>query len=92
MNKIIAVAVALAFSAPLAQAQTAMEKVEKAGAANSAAIADKKAKDRAAADAREKANKEARDKKRGEMKARMKANAEDREKKRAEDKSPAPRR
>ena len=92
MKKIIAVVVALAFSAPLAQAQTAMEKVEKSGAANSQAVAEKKAKDKAEADAREKANKEARDKSRGEMKAKMKKNAEARAKKRAEDKSPAPRR
>ena len=40
MNKFIAIAAALAFSAPLAHAQTAVEKVEKAGAANSKAVAE----------------------------------------------------
>ena len=84
MNKIIAVAVALAFST-VAFAQdkkaaepakpTMTEKVKDAGAKNTAATADAKAKKKADADARAAAAKEARDKKAAERKAKKEAKA-----------------
>lgn len=79
MNKIIAIAVALAFStgafaqdkkaAEPAKAPTTMQKVEKAGAANVAATNEAKAKKKADADARAAAAKAARDKRAADRKA-----------------------
>ena len=84
MNKIIAVAVALAFST-VAFAQdkkaaepakpTMTEKVKEAGAKNTAATNEAKAKKKAEADARSAANKEARDKRAAERKAKKEAKA-----------------
>lgn len=85
MNKVIAIAVALAFStvafaqdkkaAEPAKAPSTMEKVEKAGAANVKATDEAKAKKKADADARAKAAKEARDKKAADRKAKKEAKA-----------------
>ena len=79
MNRIIAIAAVLAagigMAAP-AQAQSVAEKIEKAGAANTKATEEARAKKRADADAREKAAKEERDRTRGEVKAKMKKTAD----------------
>ena len=73
MNKITAIAAALAFGiATQAQAQSTMEKIEKAGAANTKATDEARAKKRADADAREKAAKEERNRTQGEVKAKIK--------------------
>jgi hypothetical protein len=85
MKKIIAIAAVFAFgAATLVQAQSTMEKIEKAGAANTKATAEAKAKKRADADAREKAAKEERDKNQGKLKAKMKTTADGVEKQQAE--------
>jgi NADH dehydrogenase [ubiquinone] 1 alpha subcomplex assembly factor 7 len=84
MKTLIAVAVALAFgTAAYAQDKKAaepakpstMEKVKEAGAKNTAATNEAKAKKKADADARAAAQKEARDKKAAERKAKKEAKA-----------------
>lgn len=101
MKKIIAVAVALAFTgAAFAQAPKAapapstMEKmeskVEKAGAANTAATNDAKAKKKAEANARSAANKEARAKAKADRDAKAKAKKEAKAKKKADAAMKAP--
>ena len=95
MKKIIAIAVAAAFSVG-AYAQdkkaaepakpTMTEKVKAAGKKNDAAVAEAKAKKKADADARAAAQKEARDKKAAERKAKKEAKA----KAKAEAKAAAP--
>ena len=77
MNRIIAITAALVLGiATQAQAQSVTEKIEKAGAANTKATEEARAKKRADADAREKAAKEERDRTRGEVKAKMKKTAD----------------
>jgi hypothetical protein len=79
MKKLIILAAALALGATVAQAQdkkaepSTMQKVQKAGADNTAATNKAKADKKAADEARSQANKEARDKRAAERKAKKEA-------------------
>ena len=95
MNRIIAIAAALAFSSPLVQAQGTTDKIKEAGAANTKATNAARDKKRAEDDARSKANIEARNKNKGStvsVPASVKKTHDGVDKKRSEDKSPAPKR